>query len=513
MTTQSLSSAPSKPEAHRDFWDRPWLICAGVMAIVAAWVIVGARGHTALHHDMAEQFVWAHAWQLGYPKHPPLPTWLFLLAQTALPPRPATLYGLSALCIGLTGVFTYLMAREWLRPGAALCVVGLWGLMQPFGWRAWIYNHNTVLVFTVAMTAYLASRAVRRDSQGRWALAGAAAGLALSTKLQAAVPLMGVLWALWRSDALETLAARKGAALAMVVAALVSAPPLLWMATGHTNALAYATHQLGSGEGAGETVRLGQFIASVLRMIAPALLVLLAWVLMGRRAAAAPADPALSSPDASWPKVRRAWVEGLVGVPLLFVLAMGLLGGAKLHAQWAVQTFQFLPFALVVWFETPLRRLGVGALLVPLGVMQAVSMGLAASPAGARLHAPGAVQGYPAQALADRVWRDWQKLAPGCRLDFIDAPFFEGGQMSAYLPGFPMVRQLSPRNDSPWVDERVMQARGSVVMREFASQLPADALHTPDMALTPPAQVRGVGTVTWGIRPPKAGCDKAGNPR
>jgi 4-amino-4-deoxy-L-arabinose transferase-like glycosyltransferase len=248
------------------------------MALVALWVMLSAHTHTALHHDMAEQFVWAHAWQLGYPKHPPLPTWLFLAAQTVFPAVPATLYGLSAVCIGLTGVFTYLAARELMSERLAICVACLWGLQQPFGWRAWIYNHNTVLVMTVAMTAYFVVRASRRDQQLAWAGAGLSAGLAMSTKLQAAVPLLGILWALWRSGGLDSLSARKGAAMAIVLTALVSAAPLLWMATGHTNALAYATHQLGSGEAPGESMRMGQFIVSELRMLAPALIVLLIWV-------------------------------------------------------------------------------------------------------------------------------------------------------------------------------------------------------------------------------------------
>ncbi|MGQ0597037.1 ArnT family glycosyltransferase [Aquabacterium sp.] len=182
----------------------------GILLFVAAWVALSAHTHTALHHDMAEQFVWAHSWQLGYPKHPPLPTWLFMLAQTVLPAKPATLYGLSAVCIGLAGVFTYLAARELMPPTLALCVAGLWGLQQPFGWRAWIYNHNTVLVMAVAMAVYFAVRGARRNEQGSWAAAGLAAGLAMSTKLQAVVPLVGVLWALWRSGSLESLASRKG---------------------------------------------------------------------------------------------------------------------------------------------------------------------------------------------------------------------------------------------------------------------------------------------------------------
>ena len=452
--------------------------------------------------------MWAHSWQLGYPKHPPLPTWLFMLAQSVAPPRPATLYGLSAVCIGLTGVFTYLAARELMGARLALLVACLWGLQQPFGWRAWIYNHNTVLVMTVAMAVYFAARAARRGEPWAWAGTGIAAGLAMSTKLQAAVPLVGILWALWRSGAMESLSARKGTAMAVVLGAVVCAAPLLWMATGHTNALTYATHQLGSGEADGESMRMGRFMVSELRMLAPALLVLMIWV--ARSYGQSGSQPDDYGQREATPVAMRAWVEGLLFLPIAFVLAMGIFGGAKLHAQWGVQTFQFMAVALVAWFGKPFVKHNMRGRLLVVALFQGVMLAVAASPAGHRLHAPGAVQGYPAQELADRVQADWQALAPACALRYVDAPFFEGGQLSAYGRGFPAVLQTGPRQDSPWIDEADMEAKGSVVMRHLAQQLPPDVIHTPEMSLVPPQRVKGVVPIVWGVRLPKGPCEQNG---
>jgi 4-amino-4-deoxy-L-arabinose transferase-like glycosyltransferase len=473
------------------------------MLLAAVWVFTVSHHHTALHHDMAEQFVWAHAWQLGYPKHPPLPTWLFMSVLTVLPPVPSTLYGLSALCIGLTGVFTYLAARELLPERAAIGVALLWSLMQPFSWRAWIYNHNTVLVMTVALTCFLSARAARRNSMGAWALAGVGAGLAMSTKLQAAVPLLGLLWALWRSGALATPFARRGLVCALVVAVLVSAAPLLWMATGHTNALAYATHQLGSGEGEGETMRVGQFVASELRMLSATLGVLLLWIMWSKQrddTSSSPARPVASGAG------RRAWVQGLLFIPLLFVLAMGLLGGAKLHAQWGVQTFQFAPLALVIWFDAAYERLSVRQLLAVAAVVHVAALILAVTPAGRKLHAPGAVEGYPSRELADKVLADWQRLAPNCPLRYVAAPFFEGGQMAAYAGSFPWVLEDDDPSKSPWVDVADMGKQGSVVFKRTVAELPPGAIHTDAMYLAPPPRVKGVWPIVWAIRPPQAGC-------
>ena len=145
-------------------------------------------------------------------------------------------------------------------------------------------------------------------------------------------------------------------------------------------------------------------------------------------------------------------------------------------------------------------------------LFQLLSGLVAASPAGQGLHAPGAVQGYPAKELAARVQADWQRLAPGCPLRYVDAPFFEGGQVSAYGQGFPAVLQEGPSQDSPWIDAQDMAAKGSVVMRHLATQLPPDVLHTPDMVLIPPARVKGVVPVVWGVRLPQRACEAASHP-
>lgn len=483
--------------------DRRLWVGAALMILVAVWVFTVSHHHTALHHDMAEQFVWAHAWQLGYPKHPPLPTWLFMSALSVLPPVPSTLYGLSALCIGLTGVFTFLAARELLTERAAIGVALLWTLMQPFCWRAWIYNHNTVLVMTVALACYGTVRAARLNSAGAWAFAGVGAGLAMSTKLQAAVPLLGLLWALWRSGGLKPAAARRGLLWAVLAAVLVSAAPLLWMATGHTNALAYATHQLGSGEGEGESMRMGQFLASELRMLSATLFVLLIWIIWSRQRHGS--APVAVAPVAS-KKALAAWVEGLLFVPLLFVLAMGLLGGAKLHAQWAVQTFQFAPLALVIWFDSAYEGLDVKPMLAVAAAIHVAALVLAVTPAGRKLHAPGAVEGYPSRELADMVLADWQRLAPNCPLRYVAAPFFEGGQLAAYAGGFPQVLEDDDPSKSPWVDVADMSRQGSVVLKRSVGELPAGAIHTSEMYLAPPARVKGVWSIVWGIRLPQGGC-------
>ncbi len=502
MSQVSVQSGPSRFVALDKQLSElpPHVVVISLILLVCAWVFVNSMGHTALHQDMAEQFVWAHSWQWGYPKHPPLPTWLFMAAQLFVPPTPGLLYALAALCIAATGVFTYLFARELHGPRFGILVAVLWSLQQPFSWRAWIYNHNTVLIAAVAFTAWATLRAAHRPTLVRWLWVGVGSALAMLTKLQALVPLLGMVWALWRSGHIDQPRERKLMGIALLVASLLSGPALYWMLTGHTNAMSYGLHQLGNQKGGGESVGALQFVSSELRMGSLTLVALLVWIGLNRRnTSVAEVEPTLVATDT------RAWIQGMFWLPLAVVVVAAAFGGARLHAQWGVQIFQFLALALVIWFRPRLDGLSVSKALLIGVVLQLIQLGAALSPQGQKLHAPGAVQGYPAKAFAHKVLADWQRHTH-CPLHYVSAPFIEGGQLSAYLPGFQVVVEDGVLANSPWVDPEAYAKEGGVVVLRDEAAFPADVIHEPSMVLVPPASVKLVYTAYWGIRMPKTPC-------
>lgn len=477
-----------------------WAMAFSLLVLVGLWVTAVSRWHTALQQDMAEQFVWAHAWQWGYPKHPPLPTWLFKAVLEVFPAQPATLYGLAALCMALTGVFTFLAARELLGPRLALPVVLLWSLQQPFSWRAWIYNHNTVLVMCIAATAWCVLCATRRPDRRWWLAAGVAVGLSLLTKIQALVPLAGMLWALWRSGQLQSSNVRRGVGLATAVALLACSPWLVWLVTGHGDVLFYAAHQLG-GDVQGESqVHLLTFVVIQLRMLAPALVVCLGWVwLAGRSSTPAQRRSELSVTE-------RAWLEGLCLVPLVGVLLTGLLSGATLHGQWGVQTFQFAAVALTLGFASKLKGVPMRALVLGALALHAIGLlAMVSSVAPRLLGAPGPVIGYPARMLASEVEQDWARVT-ACPLRYVAGPFIEAGQVSAFARDFPAVLEDGQGSKSPWIDLNDVALRGSVVLARSVAQLPETAIHLPHMQLIPATPSRFVAPVFWAIQPPRVAC-------
>ena len=120
-------------------------LCAvGVsLAVIVLWALWAAHFNTAQFGDNVEQFNWAQSLELGYYKHPPLPSWLLGAVIRVFGPSIYWAYVLATVCLMGTLIFTWLIGRELVgdRIAAAACL--LWGLNMTFSQRVQLYNHNT----------------------------------------------------------------------------------------------------------------------------------------------------------------------------------------------------------------------------------------------------------------------------------------------------------------------------------------------------------------------------------
>lgn len=493
--SSAIAPSPS-PVNTTSVWHRRLLTL--LLLTVSIWIAIAACTNTALPHDMAEQFVWAQTWQWGYPKHPPLPTWLFKLFLAFLPVAPWSLYAVSAFCISATGWLTYLLAKELSDIQAATCALALWTLQQPFSWRAWMFNHNSVMVLCVALVAFALVKALKTSQLRWWLLVALASGLSMLTKFQAALPLCGLLWVLVRTGAWRQNQVKLGMALTLIVTAVMLVPYFWWVFHGHADSLEYAKHQLGEGkEGHGDRVLL--FLTVNLRMLMLVLLVLLGWFVYALREVGMTDKPERLTTEA------KAWIEGLFVIPLLGVIAVGSTGGSTVPGHWGVQTFQFVSLALMLAFRSTLSRVPVVGGILPVLGLHAFGMLIALSPAMPHLHAKGTVQGYPAKVLTQRIQADWQ-AATNCPLRYAAAPFFEGGQIAAMVPGFPAVFEDADLSKSPWIDTRDMARAGYVVLTHSPLDLPPDAVHNEAMFLRASMQAPEIGDAYWAIVLPTSPC-------
>ena len=503
----------ARPAAPASRAPSAWLVAAFLIAAQALWVGASEITNTALFPDAAEQFVWSKSIEWGYYKHPPLTTWLFAGAIWLFGPHPWVAGALSGTCLAATGLVTWAVARQLVGARLAFFAVLLWSLQQTFSLRAHLYNHNIPLVLVMACGVWAVITAARQPERLRWwALTGLAAGLAMLVKYQALLPMIGVVWALWRSGTLARPGAVAGVSTAILVAALVFAPHAVWLATHDAAPLQYAANTI---ESLTAGVRLHQVLAFIvlqLRTLMPALLCAGLWLAVARwllKPAAAVPESMLARTDHGLPaNERRAWLEGLIAVPVLLVVAACGLGGVHLQGQWGMQSLQFAAIGIAAWGSKRTARLpyawaiGVAMAMHLIGLAVVIPLGLKQSRSTEESN--HSLQYGRAQLITDSILADWRKQTH-CPLRYVVGDSHLAGLVSAYSGQHPFVLEGGDIRKSPWIDLEDMRKSGSVHITVTAEQLPAGAIHRPDMTL-PPIVWRRPMALIWGIVPPAVDC-------
>jgi hypothetical protein len=473
------------------------LTSALLLGFVALWACSALFFNNAQWGDNLEQYVWAHGLELGYYKHPPLPTWLLLAAIELFGHSTASAVLLAAVCTTATGMVTLSIAGRLLGSSRALLAMLCWSLQQAFCVRASVFNHNTVLMLTVSITVLLVLRALESNHKLiDWAAVGIAAGAALLSKYQAIVPLAGTVLALALNHELRKAEARRGLGLSIAVATLICAPHMFWVATHSFSTLAYATqagHTLDAGQRILSTV---SFLAQQVRLVLPSLL-FAALLLLGCRSRSISGALPIG-PDRS----RRGWMIGLIAFPLGVTTLTAPLFGLALQNHWG---FQALQFASLFFANTLYRRIrceprawiGVGT-AVHLALL-ALTVSRFPTPPARALHRVDVE--YPARDLAEAVGADWRR-ATACPLRYVVGRSFEAGLVSVYNGGSAVVLEDGDYRKSPWVNGVSLVERGAVYVANDLQALPTIGVSVTGSldvgAASPPPNDR----VFWAVVPP-----------
>lgn len=507
---------------------------------IASWSALTASINTGQFGDNIEQFNWAHGPEWGYWKHPPLPTLLLAGVIAAFGNSIYWAYCLSALCFMGTAFFTWKIASKLLGEHAAAVTVILLGLHFNFSWRAQIYNHNTVLLLMIAVTVWTSLLAAESKSRWHWITTGCFAGLALLSKYQAIVPLLGLLFALQRSGSLKEGENRRGLGLAALAACLVFLPHFVWLCINHFPTVQYAKH---SAQNLSASARGRKLFGFLFFQIRTYLLILIDLGLVLGYFRFSNRIPKV------WVRAHddthvSAWMWGLIGLPALVLILMVVLGGVKLESHWGLQTFQFAGIWLVWRFKASISQISIHYFLIPALLIHIIAMGLyhhsnaTIDPALNSLkpfassqskgqsfedfdklssNGVGASWGrinkrshkrferiFPAQALADQAKQDWQK-ATHCPLKYVVGPAFEAGVISLYSGSFPAVLENGDPLKSPWVDLSDLAASGAIEVWTSNDSAPVAGAADGSMNIGDAQQ-----TVYWQIHLPQRPCKVSG---
>ena len=488
----------------------PRFVVGVSLAVVVVWALWAAYFNTAQFGDNIEQFNWAQSLELGYHKHPPLPSWLLGSVIKLFGPSVYWAYVLATLCLLGTAVLTWLIGRELVGARVAAAAVVLWGLNMTFSQRVQLYNHNTVLVLWLAAAVWCAMRASRaaRTAPLWWLATGLAAGAAVLSKYQALVPLAGLLLALVGSGRLKRRAQWGGLLVAVVAMIAVCAPHIVWVARNDFSTLRYASEAV---ESSGLRQRLGfivSFTANQLRLWSPALLAIaLCWGwgrLWPTRAAPVAEATAHKTADDTAPDL-SIWMVGLLWAGVAVLAVMALAAGASLRNHWGVQALQFFSIWLAWRWH---RRWGIDLKRL---ICVALALHVASLAWYASEHEdPTAVLTkrridtmYPARRLAQAAVAHWAATT-NCPLHYVEGSVFDAGLVSLYSGG--RIQVFDSDRATPWVRAEDLQRDGALFVLDEGDAVPAAVINVIvfDLARNRPGLVRK--TLRLGVRLPAQPC-------
>jgi hypothetical protein len=389
--------------------------------------------------------------------------------------------------------------------GALVSVLILDGLHY-FHFTAAKFNHDVIQLPLWALAGFAFHAALKHGRLLHWVLLGLAIGLALWAKYFVAVlaaPL--ALFLLFDRDARKALAT-PGPYVALVVAAVVMAPHLLWLVRNDFLPFAYASARSAPSRGLFDhLLHPVVFAVSQLVFLIPALLIAAALVWPKARDEA-PAAP--STADA----FDRRIVTLLAFGPAATTVVLSAISGRGTIAMWGYPLWLFLGLWMVLYAPRalePTRLARIGALWAAVFVLFAVVFAVNYSVLPAIDHRYRAVF-FPGDRLADELARRY-RAATGRPLVYVVGSMWEGGNVAHYASEQPRVLIDGDPRRAPWIDLGDLRSKGAVVvwtdgdpavMPIALRTLAGDAQVQPPFTL-PYRRGDGAVTVGWAILRPQ----------
>lgn len=470
--------------------DFTWRPRAGLLLMLyfTAWTALPLWLSGSYPLDVVEGIYWGREWQWGYYKHPPLSSWLLYAFYRAL--GHIGPYLLSQLCIVLTLWLVYRLGRQVLSPSRALLGSLLLLGVFYYTWPSLEFNHNIAQLPVWAGIVYALYLATMRQRLLYWLLFGLLAGLGMLVKYSVAILLVvAVLYSLFTRCRRLWLGA--GPWLALLLAALVFLPNVLWLMQHDWLPFAYAETRAAEAESrSGRAAALG-FLATQLLNHLPLLLILLAT------------------------RTRLRWLpeknDGLVFLlfmglgPVLLLLVPGLLLGIGLRDMWGMPMWNLsglLVAALIpdAVFERQYPRLlrGVAVWLAIATALMTAYVGW-----GGQWRNKPSRMDWPQVALARQVDVQWQQLST-CPLDSVSGDYWLSGLAAAYAHDAPSVMIGGNPAYSPWMSSARLQQHGSLLMWPQGQPAPSVPLLGNAVAAGKLTVIAGEWQIGWNKLPSKA---------
>jgi hypothetical protein len=433
-----------------------------LLAHVTFWPLVlwWTRPNPAL--DLVEMVLWGHEWQLGYTKHPPLPSWIDEAAAVATGHSLWVQFLLPHLAVAIAFWAVWRLGREMVAPRLALLGVCLLECCPFYSAECQELNNNVGLYPCWALAVWLLYRAMKTQRVSFWIGTGVCLGLGMMTKYTTAVLAVTMLgFGVLHPEARRSWR-RPGPYLAAAVAILIFLPHVWWAASQGFTTVHYAVlHMHTDHRWQGHLVHPIEFLATQLGVLALPLVV--TTVAVGRWRL---------RPAAASQRFDRTFLVTMAAGPLAWHLGMAMLGNVPLQRMYGTPLWLLAGLLAVACLEirtepTRWRRTWIAWLLTVVTVGMILIVGTWAT---SNVLCQPTRNTFPGRELARRIDELW-RARYGESVPIVAGGYFLAGTVAFFLPDTPRVYEGidtliddTAIHDCPWLSDDEFRRGGGVIL-------------------------------------------------
>jgi 4-amino-4-deoxy-L-arabinose transferase-like glycosyltransferase len=320
---------------------RNWVVLALAACLAHAflWVSANALLLTNLHTDTIEMVYWGRDWMWGYPKHPPLGSFISAWMVSATGAPLVSMLILGQLCVLISAGFTYALARRIAGAEAGFIAVLILLASPASTFFAVQVNHNTLS--TPFWAAALYAGYVFLSSGALWAacLLGLAAGFGFLAKYSIMLLIIPIMLVVLYHQEYRKRVFSGGSLAAVAIFTLIVSPHLLWLTSHEAKSIAMVT--TGGSFYASVSVLANNIVSFAMGIFLVFVVPILFEFVRRSRAGGASTSFALSRSDAS----AQTYLYFTLMLPFLILFAYCLTLDRNLKSLWSLS---FTPGAAVL---------------------------------------------------------------------------------------------------------------------------------------------------------------------
>lgn len=318
-----------------------------VLFHVVTWTILPSLFRFNLPLDTIEAVAWGYEFDFGYLKHPPLSGWMAGLMMKIFPLQMWSMYFLSQICIAVTFIATWELAKDFLKRDLAFYSVLILEAIYYYNYSSVEFNANIALLPFWSLVSLAAWKVYKNpDSKIWWILLAIFSAFGLYAKYFIAV-LFGSIMLMFLSESrLRSQFKKLNPYIFGVIFFALISPHLLWLAQNDFSTFSYIKDRATSEE-YHFYYHLTNPLIFVLSQMAVLLLAIL--VFFG-------AQKFTFRPSKNEEKVKERFLFFIGIAPILLAIIPSILTGGKMKGMWGSVMFSWFGIALFYFYQPKITQ-------------------------------------------------------------------------------------------------------------------------------------------------------------